>query len=53
MSERCPICGVGLPEYECPLCGRVVCADCWDFDEDLCIECSASLEVAMASQDDS
>jgi len=44
---KCEICGEGLAEYQCPMCGKWICPDCWDFEEDLCVECVADIAAAL------
>ena len=36
---RCETCEEGLAEYQCPICNRWVCNECWDFMDDCCSEC--------------
>lgn len=47
MSDRCSICGQGLPTHQCPLCHEWVCDDCWDWKDDLCVECVEAVEVVV------
>lgn len=41
VSGLCEICTTGDVEHDCERCGRLVCADCWDRDTGLCVECAA------------
>ena len=40
---QCESCGedIGIDdnEYACPPCGKIVCQNCWDESQMLCIEC--------------
>ena len=40
---KCGRCLGDFGIWQCPLCGRWVCEDCWDYDEDLCRDCAAQV----------
>ena len=44
-EDACPICANQeiLPAHECENCGRDVCQDCYNFDNNMCEYCDNSL----------
>jgi len=43
VSGLCEICTTGEVEHTCPRCGNLVCADHYDEDVGLCVECVAEV----------
>ncbi|MEM1919074.1 MAG: hypothetical protein QXP72_03600 [Desulfurococcaceae archaeon] len=39
----CEICDFELAMYRCGLCGRIVCAQDYDFDKNICLVCRDTL----------
>lgn len=46
----CACCGIDMCddyEYECPVCGRIVCSIC--FDDEMCYDCREALNNSHQS----
>ena len=37
-DDICPICKTSESAHGCESCGRYVCQDCYDFDQNVCVE---------------
>ncbi|WP_440059191.1 hypothetical protein ACSU1N_05230 [Thermogladius sp. 4427co] len=40
--RTCDICGMKEGRYKCPVCGRFVCEDDFDFEKNMCIACASA-----------
>ena len=39
----CMICGRPNARYTCRLCGRIVCNNCYDFSNGICVACKGRM----------
>ncbi len=42
-ATECEVCGENPGLYKCRLCGRIVCRECYDINNKLCIICKEAL----------
>ena len=44
MTLKCPLCGDPEPAHNCDNCGKEVCQNCFNHENNLCIDCDESKE---------
>ncbi len=42
-EKKCEVCSTRSPELKCPVCGRLVCRECFDKERNMCVICTQTI----------